>query len=503
MLLPPMKDLLRQGRFVVAALLTLAVVAGPPLEATAAAPPAGYSSATGQAFGPIAAKHHRKRHGKSAGKRYGHKQHQASKKPQPPKGAPPEGFVPRSGSLFSYPNRSAKERFSIRRTVLHTIRSTWGGPRDRNGAAAPGNGTIRIATWSFNDKTIARALWRAHRRGVSVQLTAAAGANKQHRAWHWLRDKLHGRLSARHLPRTIDGWSFARKCKGSCRGHGGTTHAKYFLFTNVGPTHVRNITIQTSMNLTRMAYMHQWNQATITWGRRVHHAFGAVFAEARHGDPVRHPYRRFSAGRISNIFFPRPHATPAEDPVMQSLHPVRCRGAARGRTRIRVIQYAIYGQRGLGLARRLRQLWNRGCDIRIIYSITSGPVLAILRSPYGRGPIPMRQSVIRNRLGQLAVYNHSKWMTIEGAYGKSRAASLVLAGSPNWSDLALSSDEQLQLISGRRWVPPYLHAFEKTWRQRSSKLPYGWGASFRMALPQPSTGEPVFGEGELAFAPED
>ena len=44
--------------------------------------------------------------------------------------------------------------------------------------------------------------------------------------------------------------SFARQCRGSCRGRGGTPHSKYFLFDNVGNAHLRNIVVQTSMNLT-------------------------------------------------------------------------------------------------------------------------------------------------------------------------------------------------------------------------------------------------------------
>jgi hypothetical protein len=233
----------------------------------------------------------------------------------------------------------------------------------------------------------------------------------------------------------------------------------------------------------------------------------SVFDEARHGDPVRHPYRWIQTGGIGNIFFPRPHATPRQDPVRQVLSKVRCTGTSGGgrhhRTHIRIIQYAIYDVRGLGLAQRLRQLWNHGCNIKIIYSITSRPVLSILRSTAGRGPIPMRQSVIRNSLGQLAVYNHSKWMTINGRYGSSRNAWLVMPGSANWSNMALHSDEQLQLIQGRGWALPYLAAFKKTWRQRTSKPPYSWGAGYRMYLPGPTAEEPEFGKGELQYAPED
>ena len=51
----------------------------------------------------------------------------------------------------------------------------------------PGNGTIRIATWSFDDWDIAHALVAARKRGVSVQIVAAKGRNNDHPAWTWLR----------------------------------------------------------------------------------------------------------------------------------------------------------------------------------------------------------------------------------------------------------------------------------------------------------------------------
>ena len=74
---------------------------------------------------------------------------------------------------------------------------------------------------------------------MSVQVIAAKAANKEHRAWRWLRGRLGGQLYRPGCPTTRDSVSFARVCKGACRGPGGTPHAKYFLFSNVGPTHAR------------------------------------------------------------------------------------------------------------------------------------------------------------------------------------------------------------------------------------------------------------------------
>ena len=62
---------------------------------------------------------------------------------------------------------------TIRKRILNTIKSTWGGRRYSSGSAYRGNGKIRIATWTFDDMAIARSLYWAHKRGVSVQVLAA------------------------------------------------------------------------------------------------------------------------------------------------------------------------------------------------------------------------------------------------------------------------------------------------------------------------------------------
>ena len=50
--------------------------------------------------------------------------------------APPRNYVPYSGSRFSYLKAGKANQTRIRNTVLATIQSTWGGPRDRYGHAA-------------------------------------------------------------------------------------------------------------------------------------------------------------------------------------------------------------------------------------------------------------------------------------------------------------------------------------------------------------------------------
>ncbi len=419
-------------------------------------------------------------------------------------GTPPRNYVPTSRAYFSYPNRTKSEAMVIRDRVLRTIQSTWGGPRTPGGMAREGNGTIRIATWSFNDWAIAKALVAARNRGVSVQVMAARGANKEYGPWKYLRKRLGSRLFRPGYPTTRDRVSFARDCAGSCRGRGGTAHSKYFLFDQVGRSRVRGIVFHTSMNLTRFAYTGQWNQAQVVKTPAVYDDFMYIFRQTRIGRPVSRPYHIKALGAYVDVFFPRPGARADEDPVMHILNRTVCAGATsggtNGRTKIRVIQYAMYGDRGVWLAKKLRALWNQGCDIKIIYAVSSRPVLSVLRAKSGRGAVPMRQSVIRNSAGEITQYNHSKWMTVTGNWPPSTGEWITFTGSANWSSFAFTDDEQMQRIHSRPQALHHLSAFEKTWRQRSSQVPpYGRVAANGRLVP----GAAAPGEDPLvAAAPE-
>jgi phosphatidylserine/phosphatidylglycerophosphate/cardiolipin synthase-like enzyme len=391
-------------------------------------------------------------------------------------GQPPMRYAPPSGNFFAYPNKGKKAKMAIRNRVLFSIRGTWGGPRTSIGTPMPGNGTIRITTWTFNDWAIARALVAARARGVSVQVMAAKGANKHNRPWQWLKKRFGTRLARPGYPATINTVSFARECRGSCRGPGGTAHAKYFLFDKIGRNRQRYVTFQTSMNLTRFGYTGQWNQATVMKYQSIYKDYLSVFKQARLAHRVATPYHHKKVGKVVDYFFPRPGARAAEDPVMQNLRVVGCRGAGYGgtaehRTRIRIIQYAMYGDRGVWIAKRLRQLWNAGCEIKMIYSVITRPVLKIMRSRSGRGPIPMRQSVTKNRSGEINKYNHSKWMTITGRWNGRSSAWVTFNGSANWSLAAFGNDEQMQRLRSVYQTKPYLAAFNRTWKQKTSKKP--------------------------------
>ncbi len=416
-------------------------------------------------------------------------------------GQPPRNYYPPAGSHFAFPNRGALAKMAIRNRVLFAIQGVWGGTRDRYALPLAGNGRIRIATWSFDDWDIAKALVAAHRRGASVQVIGARSRNSDSNSWRWLKRSLGSRYYKPGVPGSSERVSFTRDCAGACRGRGGTPHAKYFLFDNVGYAHKRHIVFQTSMNLTRFGFNGQWNEAQVVYSPYVYDRFMRVYREARIGRPNVAPYRRYPVGQVTSIFFPGANAS--RDPAMQMLNQTRCTGAtsggnSAGRTRIRIVQYAMYDPRGLALAKKLRSLWNAGCDIQMIYSLSTRPVMAILRNRSGRGPIPVKQSVIRNRRGEIVKYNHSKWMTITGSYGSSRGAWMTLTGSANWSSIAFSSDEQMMEINNYGVAHAHMLNFITTWRQKTSRNPsFRGGGSEARGLPAGNT--IPFGRGEYRY----
>ncbi len=262
--------------------------------------------------------------------------HKKKKPPRPPRivGQPARNYAIPQGSFFSFPNKGKKARQAIRSRVLYTIQSVWGGPRDAYGAPRAGNGTIRIATWSFDDWAVARALVAAKKRGVSVQIVGAKKANRGHASWSWLRKKLGPQTcSARTTPRPTPcgaspGSAGARAEDASAPPTRSTSSS-----TTSVPGTCRHITVQTSMNLTTFASSGQWNQAQVAYSRAVWNDFYVIFRQSRLNQPVAQPYRVKRYGYLVDYFFPRYSVTPATDPVSSILNGITsCYGATAGGT---------------------------------------------------------------------------------------------------------------------------------------------------------------------------
>lgn len=442
---------------------------------------------------------HRHHSRKKAGKPHHAGKHAGKPKAEP---KPKPVWSPKDSTVFNYPfSKKLKERFRIRRHVLAAVKDSPRGSR------------IRLATFTFVDAKVARALIRAHKRGVSVQVLVNRRDAKLFPPFHRLQKALGYRL--RGHPRTSrELASFVRTCEHSCRGTRGNLHSKIFLFSQVGHTHW--VSMVGSANLTKFAAKGQWNHLNTITGRATYLRLRHIFNQMRRDRPMRRPYALFTTPKTVIRVFPRPHTTPRNDPMMRVLRRVDCRATSHTgvkvkpnpkpvhkhrkhrkhhkhrkphgsptkhaskkkktqqpitrRTVVRIAMYAWFDDRGDALARAVRQKWNQGCDVRVIYSVLNRRVKQILYSPSGRGRIPMRRSVTRDDLGTVVNYNHSKYLAVNGRYD-GKGSNLVWAGSMNFTALGLVSDDIVVRLRGHAVYQAYRQNFRRVWLAHTSRKP--------------------------------
>jgi phosphatidylserine/phosphatidylglycerophosphate/cardiolipin synthase-like enzyme len=313
--------------------------------------------------------------------------------------------------------------------LIRSIRST---PRGQD---------IRIMSWNIQSRKAVDKLLRAQRRGVRVRVlmsrsNAEAIDNRDFaRLRKGLRRGNANRRESRH--------SWARLCTNSCRGRSGAAHAKYFLFSRTG--RARDVVIHGSANLTVASTSNQWNDVLTTVGReRVYKFYVRIFSQMARDRRVRHPYAEWARGGDRYMFFPGGK----HDPVMGLLDRVRCHGATNTkshRTRLQIAPDVLRQARGMRLGRKVWQLWQNGCDVRVGYTVMGRDTGQMMRRPGKRGRgVPMRHLVQdTNGDGQFDNYFHLKSMTVVGHVGRDRSAWGVLNGSSNWSDRGYRSDENL------------------------------------------------------------
>ena len=413
-----------------------------------------------------------------------------------PKPAPV--WSPGAATTFNYPFSTAAKRNAIRHRVLKAIKYTPSGAR------------IRLATFSYADAKMTRALIRAHKRGVSVQLLVNRDGERLGRPYDRLQRALGDRRKPRHgmSPAEV---SFARSCLRSCRGRGGNLHSKIFLFSQVG--HTRWVSMVGSANLTKKAASGQWNHMDTLVGKQTYVRLGMLFNQMKADRRPEHPIWKFRADDAVFWAFPHPIADPRRDPMVRVLRRISCQatphtgipvrkahakhrsageevgeeagahleGAPEAtkpaprpitrRTVIRIGMYAWFDDRGNYLAREVRRKWNAGCSVKVVYSILNSKVKRILYDPSGRGRIPMRRVVRTDELtGAVVDYNHSKYVAMSGTY-RHRGRRFVWSGSMNFTGLGLYCDDLVFRLHGQRVVRAYFHNFHRVWHSPKARRP--------------------------------
>lgn len=346
-----------------------------------------------------------------------------------------------SGITFNSPIGSRAAKLTINAKIIGAINHA------RRGSY------IKIMTWNFMSASAKDALLNAQRRGVKIQLLMDASnvtdetPNPQFKQLRW-------GLAKGNQGRRADRRSAARTCAGSCRGSRGAAHSKYFLFSRVGAS--SNVVMQGSANLTTAAAYNQWNEI-FTWvdNTRLWQFSNAVFNQMWLDKAQPQPYMSVASGRSTLTFSPYSGPAYRGDPVQKALNAVKCRGAVRAgnaahRTIVRSAPDVMRGRRGMTAAKRLKTLWNYGCDVRVVYTVMGMDVRKVLASRSGRGPVPMRHLVQDfNGDGAFDNYFHIKVLTINGVLGSNKTAFVSFNGSSNTSDLSSASDENIGTFRSR------------------------------------------------------
>ncbi|MGH3366107.1 MAG: phospholipase D-like domain-containing protein [Nocardioidaceae bacterium] len=346
-------------------------------------------------------------------------------------GAPAaSAYSPNGGSIFNNPFGTNARQYAIQNHFRKSIASTRRGD------------VIRISTWRLNDGITTTKLIRAHRRGVDVRMLIHNRGKQVRR----LRQVVGSRRSAR---------SFVYNCRHGCRtSRASSLHSKFMLFSSAGRSN--KVVMVSSSNLTHQHATQGWNDVYTVVGRPgMYGFFKSVFYQMAQDHGYRNPYRVQTVDRFRAYVFPRRGTTAHSDTIYHELMGVRCSGARggageRGKTAIRVAMFNWRGARGEKLARKLVNLDDAGCIVRVIYGAPTARVASILKRRTSHGGIALYDSRRdSNNNGVADKYVHMKCLMISGHVRRDRSSWKVYTGSANWTREALRyADEVILRISG-------------------------------------------------------
>ncbi|GAA5150338.1 hypothetical protein GCM10023340_27260 [Nocardioides marinquilinus] len=372
-------------------------------------------------------------------------------------------------AFFNNPYAAKKPaaRFAIQNYLIKAIRNT------------PKGETIRISVYSFDRNEVADALINARKRGVRVQILM-----NNHQVTRAQR-RLYRKIGRNPKQR-----NFAYECKASCRASRDNLHSKFFLFTKTGG--IKNVVMMGSVNFTLNAVKWQWNDLlSLTRQDKLHDDLREVFDDMRKDYSTDQPFRTYCVGTkdgcgptASNQFlrvFPR-KATPRNDAALAILNPIDCKyrsGGKMRRTVVRMSMHAMRGPRGDYLAEAWRNLWARGCDVRVIYGLMGAKTKRKLGAATARGRVPLRSAGFDyDGDGQVNRYTHQKYVLIGGMYG-GRIGKTIFTGSSNWSSRGTSGDEIIYSFRGPGVFAQYMDNFRFMWNKHTRNAYTTTSAAYR------------------------
>ena len=404
----------------------------------------------------------------------------------------PDRYSPPGGARFNNP---LGDRQANRTNLLHVIRTINSMPGYREAypglcptSVADSLGTIRMSLYSLTDGPVAKALVRASKRCISVQvlmnnhLSAATDP-----AWSLLEKGLGTDTSGRN---------FAHLCSFGCRGSG-VLHTKIYLFNStVAPRPALNRIVRTVMigssNMTSNAAEVQWNDLyTVRNQQTLFNQYSTMFASmARDSGFRRQQTVLVAPPTYQTVFWPFRRG--AVDPYLSALRSVHCKGAnggagVRGRSVVYINMHAWFNTRGMALANQVRRMYSQGCQVHVLYSFMSYPVFKKLHK--GTGSAMTVRRTLFSHDGKVAyIYSHFKNIAVSGYVGRDRSAQVVWTGSNNFTNEGFHFDEVSIRIASASAFAAYRNQFNVITRLRSSPTyanfsePHGGGRAPAVAV---------------------
>ena len=365
-------------------------------------------------------------------------------------------YLPTPGATFNMPRSTADKEYRIERTIVAAIRHAKKGS------------LIRISLFSFDRKPVAQALIDAHKRGVQVQILL-----NNHQVTPAQR-MLHRALGKNRWNK-----NFSYECSHGCRSTGENNHIKFFLFSHTGKA--RDVVMTGSVNFTSNAVKNQYNDVYVkNDAPKLYDTFNVLFSQMRKDKPA-HPlwFSRNIGTKYVLQATPYPNFGPTNDPLMTILNRVHCKGAAKGtgnqygHTVVRVNMHAWGDRRGTYIAKKLRNMYAAGCDVKVQYGKGGYAVRRELGVRTQRGYVPAHTNGYdTNDDGAVDLYTHQKMLLVSGNYAKDTSTSLVVTGSSNYQNAGLRGDDEIFQLHSYRVIQQYIRNWKFIWENRSRPIRY-------------------------------
>lgn len=381
--------------------------------------------------------------------------------------APNPDYVAPSGGVFNNPYGSSSEQWAIMNRVKDAINN------------APTGSVVRIAAFSITLPQMADAMISAKNRGVNVRVVTDDHLYNKEDPDSAAKTAQTERLKSA-LGTNISNTSYIKICHLGCMSNNqyASMHAKLFMFSTTGKS--KQVTMMGSANMSG-THLVAWNNMFTTVGDVTVYDTMRIYFDRMATEPDdENAYQNILSETGRRVYtFPRAGVdTLSEDIYWGILDNVKCTGVASGygsvpgtpsssKTVIRIAMFK-WTENRLGVATKLRDLSNAGCDVQVAISKSQGDFdPSALVTILSNGKIKVKD-LDKNSDGNGGYKNylHHKYIAINGYYYDDSSSKVVFTGSPNLSSASMRySNETMIRIYTTATYDSYLSNFNKMWAQ--------------------------------------